>query len=170
LRFSDIAKAVALTVCIAAPASAAVVVPDTGTTDYLFQWTGGLGPITSIQGENGAFDWSLTLAVESDVTFTVTDDYVAGDAFGLVLDFVPTPWTTSGMSGSFFTGTYAATLGPGTYIFGLELTELAPGYTSGAAPASFTVAPTVVPLAASLPLLVGALGVAGLVARRRSRS
>lgn len=169
MKLLGIAKAAILAAFIAAPASAAVVVPDTGTTDYRFQWDGGLGPIDSIQGGNGAFEWSLTLTTESDVTFSATDNFVVGDEFALVLDGAETPWTSTGLAGDYFTGSYSATLDPGTYVFTLDVTALAPGFTSGGADASFTVTPTVIPLPATMPLLIGALGMAGYVARRKAR-
>lgn len=158
----------ALALVLATPAAAAVVVPDSGTTNYSFRWDDGLGQIDFIDDgfEN---EWILTLTRDSTVTFTATDGFIPGDVFGLILGgSTPSPWTSTGTSGGYFQGTYSAFLTPGTFAFSLEVTELAPGFTTGRAFASFTVRPSAVPLPAGGLLLIGALGGLALLRRRQT--
>ncbi|WP_241250526.1 VPLPA-CTERM sorting domain-containing protein [Paragemmobacter kunshanensis] len=165
---SMLAKSAALAAVLAAPASAAVVVPDSGTTNYEFYWAGGLGPIDGIDGV-GDPDWSLTLTSASDVSITARDGFILGDAFELLVGGAYVPWTTIGTTAQgYFQATYQASLAAGSYLFSLRLSALAPGFTTGGAFASFTVTPTVVPLPAAGLLLIGALG--SLVALRRRKT
>jgi hypothetical protein len=172
--FSLIAKAALLAAVLATPAAAAVVVPGSGTTNYEFDWFGGLG---QIDGIDLTFEdtWSLTLATASTVSFTATDDFVVGDAFELLLDGLITPWTTTGItSGGFFQGTFLAPLTAGSYLFSLQVSQLAidtangAPFRTGGALASFSVTPTVVPLPAGGILLIGALGMLAALRRRKS--
>ncbi|MEZ5755626.1 MAG: VPLPA-CTERM sorting domain-containing protein [Paracoccaceae bacterium] len=165
---STLAKSALLSAVLASPAAAAVVVPDSGTTDYEFYWRGGLGPIDGINGVEDPV-WSLTLASASTVSFTATDGFILGDAFELLVGGAYVPWTTIGTTiDDYFEATYLSSLAAGTYLFSLRLSVLAPGYTRGGAFASFTVTPTVVPLPAAGLLLLGALG--SLVALRRRKT
>lgn len=171
---SMLAKSAALAAVLAAPASAAVVVPDSGTTNYSFQWVGGVGPIDLIGGANES-EWSLNLATASTVSFTATDGFVVGDTFELLLGGLVSPWTTIGTSsGGFFQATFLAPLSAGSYLFSLRVAERAINpetgrpFQTGGGFASFTVTPTVVPLPAAGLLLIGALG--SLVALRRRKT
>lgn len=165
---STLAKSALLSAVLASPAAAAVVVPDSGTTDYEFYWRGGLGPIDGINGVEDPV-WSLTLASASTVSFTATDGFILGDAFELLVGGAYVPWTTIGTTiDDYFEATYLSSLAAGTYLFSLRVSALAPDWTFGGAFASFTVTPTVVPLPAAGLLLLGALG--SLVALRRRKS
>ena len=165
--FSLIAKSALLAAVLATPAAAAVVVPDSGPSQYFFEWTDGLGPIDGIESGTET-QWSLMLTTESTVTFTATDDLEPGDAFGLLLGGLSTPWMSEGVSGDYFQGTYSAVLNAGSYLFSLEVTHGAEGFTSGGAYAAFDVVPTPVPLPAGGLLLMGALGGLAVLRRRKS--
>lgn len=165
--FSLIAKSALLAAVLATPAASAVVVPDSGATGYEFNWVDGLGQIDGIEGTSET-EWSLTLTTESIVSVIATDAFIMGDAFEFLLNGLVTPWTTIGTSGGYFQGTYFAPLSAGSYLFSLQLSELAPGFIDGGAFASFSVTPTVVPLPAGGMLLIGALGLMAALRRRKS--
>lgn len=170
--FSMIAKSALLAAVLATPAAAAVLVPGSGTTNYEFDWRGGLGRIDGINDTNEN-SWSLTLATPSTVSFTATDGFVIGDAFRLLLDGALTRWTTTGTSGGYFQGTFLAPLTAGTYLFSLRVSQRAIDprtgrpFMTGGGFASFSVTPAVVPLPAGGVLLIGALGM--LAALRRHK-
>lgn len=163
-----IAKAALLSAILAAPAAAAVVVPGSGTTNYFFQWAGGMGPIDRIDGVDQS-EWSLTLVQPSTVTITATDGFIVGDVFSLIFGGVSTPWTSVGSSVGFFQGIFTAPLAAGSYLFSLNVSNLANGYDTGGGYASFAVRPSVVPLPAGGLLLISALGLLA-AARRRMRA
>lgn len=162
---SVMGKAALIAAALGTPAAAAVVVPDSGTSEYIFSWIDGLGPIDEIGGTSET-EWSLTLTTASTVTFTATDAFVVGDYFGLLLGGLSTPWTTVGSSGPYFQGIFSAPLAAGSYLFSLEVTDLAPDFTDGDAFASFAVTPSVVPLPAGGMLLVAAMGMLAALRRR----
>lgn len=171
---SMIVKSALLAAVLATPAAAAVVVPDSGTTNYEFDWRGGLGQIDGIDLTNED-TWSLTLATASTVSFTARDGYVVGDRFRLLLDGLITPWTTTGTTtGGYFQGTFLAPLTAGSYLFSLRVSRRAidPAtglpFRTGGGFASFSVTPAVVPLPAGGVLLIGALGMLAALRRRKS--
>lgn len=86
-------------------------------------WDGGLGDF--IEFAPGDTQLSLTLTGTSKVHFRADDCCVTGDAFGLFIDGISTPWTTEifpGGVGGNFTGLLTTYLGAGTHIFELQVT------------------------------------------------
>jgi len=142
-------------------ARADVQTVDTSGGSYDYSWSSGLGFANT--------SFSLTAASPSKVSVSLTDCCVPGDEFALWLDGVKQSWSSSGYSGSYYTGTLSdLVLGAGSHTFTIELTALAPGYTSGGATATFSaLAP--VPEPETYAMLLAGLGLMGAVARRRKQ-
>ena len=96
--------------------------------------------------------------------FRADDCCITGDAFGLIIDGISTPWTTEifpGGVGGNFTGLLTTYLGAGTHIFELQVTADCCG--SGGMSWAMDV-----PEPGSLALL--SLGLIGLGAARRRQA
>lgn len=145
-------------------ASALVVDPVAGASGA-GGWTGGLGSSVTFDGFGGSdTQLSLTLTGTSKVHFRADDCCVTGDAFGLIIDGISTPWTTEifpGGVGGNFTGLLTTYLGAGTHIFELQVTADCCG--SGGMSWAMDV-----PEPGSLALL--SLGLIGLGAARRRQA
>ena len=154
------------------PSQATVVVdPGVGGT-FDFDWTGGLGPIDGIAFGTDT-DWSMTVAVDSTLSLVAaTDKFVPGDEFELVFDDNVIAWGSEAIVGGFFEGKLLnLLLTAGLHTFSLNVTALAPGFTTGVASMEFGTASAVsaVPLPAALPLFAGGLGFLGLIGWRKKR-
>ena len=162
--------AAALGLSLAAmPAAASVVVPSSGSSSYDIEFFTDGAPIALIDGAAES-EFSLTLAVASDVTYSILDCCIIGDTYDAVIDGSVTAWDTeSGLPGSSFLGTLTTTLGPGSYTFGAIIDASGSGFALPAgATASFDIVASQIPVPAAGFLLIGGLG--GLAALRRRKT
>ncbi len=150
------------------PAKAVPLGADTGWAT--FSWSGGVGTAWT-----PAFDLTLTSTSE----LKVTDAFFNGDRFnvfanGSLLGETSAPDNDGSTIGDDYDAAFASAswssatfiLGPGTYTITGALTELATGFTSGGAALRVD---TVVPLPATLLLMLGAFGLLGGVKLRSRR-
>lgn len=153
-------------------AAASVVLPD-GNSSYYFSWHDGLGPISAINFDALQTSWQVSLAAPADLSITVMDMLLVGDAFTLLHNGTPLAWDDITSPGGHFTAHYATRLAAGSHEFSILVSALSAGLPYGLAQAEFTLVDAVLPIGASLPFLLTALsGVAGLrraQAGRRSR-
>lgn len=169
LKMLGIAVAMSAGLAVTAAGAAVVVDPASGG-DYAFTWVGGLGRIDEID-LSGSSEWSLTLTRGGIWSFFVSDAFVPGDEFALVLDDASEPWDETDYLNGYFTAYAALFLAPGVHSLSLDLTALAADFTFGEAFASIRrgdLAP--IPLPGALPLLGGALAAFGMVRARRKRA
>ena len=117
----------------------------------------------------GASDWSFFSDLDTDVHLSVTDAFVPGDAFALLIDGVMVAWQHSGIAGTgyFFGDSNIHLTGGVLYSITLNVSQDCCG--GGRAFANFTPgAISVVPLPASAALF--GIGLGGLAALRRRKS
>ena len=153
-------------------ASASVVVNPAVGGAFGIDWNDGLGPIDDIISSGGvslgATDWTFISDLDTDMSLFVTDAFIPGDAFSLVIDGVAVAWQQSGISGAgYFFGLQNLHLTGGVqYTLSLDVSQDCCG--GGLAFATFSPRVAVVPLPASAALLV--MGLGGLAALRRRKT
>lgn len=151
-------------------ASAGVTIDPTTGLDSYFEWEGGTGQIDNIDS-SGEAEWTITLSSAGSLDITANDGFVVGDEFALYVDGVLTAWTSEYYDGSgYYYGVYDdLTLSAGTHTLTLYVTELASGYTSGGAYASFSsVTPVPVPAPGAVALVSIGASLVGWMKRRRA--
>ena len=158
-------------IAVAAPASAAVVInPATGASGS-FSWDGGLGSIDEIDGAAES-TFSVLAGAGDKISVTLNDCCVVGDEFELILNgFAVTPTSVTTPGGLFsYTFTDVALAG-GVNIFGINLTALAPGFTSGGASYSFSALTAGgIPEPTTWAMMILGLGGVGASMRRRKQA
>ncbi len=135
------------------------------------------GPGTLIDLSFGGGDFTNSFDIPYDgrhdhfiVTITADDWGIPGDAFGLILDGVFTPWTfahmpNNGVNGAgLFHGSYTGLLHPGLHSFSLEVTADC----CGEGGMAWSVA--VVPEPETYAMLLAGLGLLGFMTRRRKEN
>ncbi len=135
------------------------VAPSGGS--YYFSWSSGLG------FANDTFQIAAPGA--STVNLKVDDCCVPGDTFAYWLDGIKQTWSSEGFSSSLYTASANNVfLSAGSHEFKIEVTGLAPGYTSGGASINFSPL-TPVPEPETYAMLLAGLGLIGGIARRRKQ-
>lgn len=142
-------------------AQAQVAVPHEGLTSS-FEWHSGVGPADT--------SFSLTVDGPSAISVTLRDDFIPGDEFALLLDGNTVDWSTAGNVGGYFEGVAKGLyLTAGSHLFEIAVTTAAPGFTDGAAWATFS-AVSAVPEPATYGMLAAGLAVVGFMGRRRKQA
>lgn len=164
----------AATYLIAPSASALVVVPEVGLTDFLFEF-GGVGTSAFFGGDDTL---EITVATPSFLTVHIEDCCIVGDEFDLVFNGSTVAWDTiTGGDGS--QNSMPALGDPGIYFETIIVLELLAGVntidltqTLGIPGSAWINVSEVsaVPLPAALPLFMAGLGAFGAVSSRRRKS
>ena len=157
--------AIAASMTFAASTQAASISLPTGASGF-WSYT---GPGTLIDLNGGDTQNDFTLGAPTMVQIIADDCCVEGDAFGLILDGVSTPWTVTDTSSSvwgpgLFHGAYVALLGAGLHTFSLEVTADCCGYGE----MSWNV--SAVPEPETYAMLLAGLGVLGFSLRRNQKT
>lgn len=151
-------------------AEAAIIIDPLAGLTSNFSWDDGLGQIDGING-TAEIEWSITAATDSTLTTTAFDAFVVGDEFGLIFDGASIAWTSTFIDGSgYFHGIFDNLfLSAGVHTLSLEVTALAPGFTSGGAVAEFSPLTNVtVPAPTTFWLLI--VGLIGFTTMRKKAS
>jgi hypothetical protein len=175
MRTARLAILVGFAVLIAAvPARALPILPGTGLTDFVFDFSGPGGDVTF--GGDSAL--TIALAVDSTFRFHVEDCCVAGDEFALYVDGLLTPWSILEQFGGDGSPNGAAVMGPGAVYFEALATLILPAgvhtldleQTSGIPGGTYlqvSPAEAVVPEPTTLLLLGGGIAALGRRLHRR---
>ena len=136
-------------------------VPTTGG-NYTFSWSAGLGFSSDT--------FEITAPSASTVNIKIDDCCVPGDTFAYWLDGIKQSWSSDGFVSSLYTASANNVfLSTGTHAFKIEVTGLAPGYTSGGAYIKFSPLTAAVPEPETYAMLLAGLGLLGHIARRRKQ-
>ena len=153
-----------LAMAFASTAFAVTIDPDTGGSGD-FTWDDGLGDTADFPafGTDPVLD--ITVSRDSFIDFSVLDCCITGDAFALVLDGSVVAWDTEGTTGpgGLFEGAATIFLSAGAHTIDLLITADCCGAGFGTWEASAAR----VPVPASLPLLLIALGSVAYIRRKQ---
>ena len=155
-------------------ADASVILNPAAGGAFGFVWGDGLGPIDDITTPDGltslgATDWTFISDLDTDMSLFVTDAFVPGDAFSLLIDGVAVAWQHSGIGGTgYFFGLQDLHLTGGVqYTLSLDVSQDCCG--GGLAFATFAPGISSVPLPATATLLLAALGATAALRRRKTK-
>ena len=167
--------AAAFAMLVATPASAATVVLDPSSFNSgSFSWENGLGPIDNINGISAldSATFGITANAGDLIDAWLDDCCVAGDQFALLLNGTAlTPTSTTVVFGVYHYVFDDIVLAGGQNIFSINVTGLAPGYTTGGADYRFSaVTPGAVPEPGTWAMMLLGFGAAGFAIRRRRKS
>ncbi|MEX5728255.1 hypothetical protein Ga0609869_001608 [Rhodovulum iodosum] len=169
-----LALGVAVASIAAVPASALGVDPNTGLTDFVFNF-GGVGSSATFSGDDTL---EITLGTRSTLDFHVEDCCSDFDEWDLVVNGGVVAWdaiqggdgnangaAAFGAPGDYFEAIAAITLDAGSHTFDLTQTV---GVSGGSWLNISPARPSEVPLPAGGVLLIGAMAALGLARRKRS--
>ena len=153
-----------LAMAFASTAYAVTIDPDTGGSGT-FRWDGGLGDSVEFPTFGADDTLDITVSQDSFIDFSVLDCCVVGDAFALVVDGSVVAWDSDGFTGpgGLYEGAATIFLSAGAHTIDLLITADCCGAGFGTWEASAAR----VPVPASLPLLLIALGSVAYIRRKQ---